>query len=103
MCGGWHRSEIVDWDDAKLLRAVRSELQLAMGISAEPAFTEIVRWDKAIPQYHIGHLERVKRIEDRLAELPGLFVGGNAYRGVALNDCTEQAILLARKVSDYLK
>ena len=59
-------------------------------------FTKIVRWDKAIPQYHLGHLDRVARIEGRLTQHPGLFLGGNAYRGVALNDCTEQGRAVAR-------
>jgi oxygen-dependent protoporphyrinogen oxidase len=58
-------------------------------------FHQIVRWAKAIPQYHLGHLERVAWIEERAARHPGLYLGGNAYRGVALNDCVEQAARLA--------
>jgi oxygen-dependent protoporphyrinogen oxidase len=102
LAGGWHRAEVVDWDDARLLDAVRAELRLALGIVAEPAFREIVRWDRAIPQYHLGHLERVARIEERAARQPGLFLGGNAYYGVALNDCAEQAALLAGRVARHL-
>jgi oxygen-dependent protoporphyrinogen oxidase len=103
MCGGWHRPEVVDWDDARLFGAVRSELRLALGIDGEPVFRHLVRWDRAIPQYHVGHLERVARIEDRARAYPGLFLGGNAYRGVALNDCTEQGLVLARRVAGYLQ
>jgi oxygen-dependent protoporphyrinogen oxidase len=99
MAGGWHRPEIVGWDDARLMEAVRSELHLALGIQAAPVFTQIVRWDRAIPQYHVGHLQRVTRIEQRVGRYPGLFLAGNAYHGVALNDCTEQAELLARKIA----
>ena len=102
MCGGWNRPEIVDWDDVKLLASVRLEFAQAMEIHAEPAFHHVVRWDRAIPQYHLGHLERVARIEGRAAGHPGLFLGGNAYHGVALNDCTEQAALLAGRVAGYL-
>jgi oxygen-dependent protoporphyrinogen oxidase len=102
MCGGWNRPDIVDWDNARLLRAVRGEIRLAMGIEAEPVFHHIVRWDRAIPQYHLGHLERVAWIEERVARHPGLFLGGNAYHGVALNDCTEQAGILAEQVRRYL-
>jgi len=102
MCGGWHRPELVGWDDARLLAAVRQELAQAMGIQAAPIFQQIVRWDRAIPQYHLGHLERVAWIEDRVARHPGLFVGGNAYHGVAMNDCTEQAELLALRLTRYL-
>jgi oxygen-dependent protoporphyrinogen oxidase len=102
MCGGWHRADIVDWDNQRLLQAVRKELQLAMNVRAEPMFHKIVRWDKAIPQYHLGHLDRVARIEGRMTQHPGLFLGGNAYRGVALNDCTEQGAVIAERVQAYL-
>jgi oxygen-dependent protoporphyrinogen oxidase len=85
-----------------LLAAARAELRLALGVVAEPVFHHVVRWDRAIPQYHLGHLERVGRIEGRAAGHPGLFLGGNAYHGVALNDCTEQAALLAGRVAGYL-
>jgi len=102
LCGGWHRADVVGWDDDRLLRAVRDEFRLALGITAAPRFHTIVRWDRAIPQYHVGHLERVRWIEERVGRLPGLFVGGNAYHGVALNDCTEQGEALARRLSAYL-
>jgi oxygen-dependent protoporphyrinogen oxidase len=102
MCGGWHRAEVAGWEDARLLEAVRSELHLAMGIRAAPCFTRIVRWDRAIPQYHLGHLEHVAGIEARAARHPGLFLTGNAYHGVALNDCTERAETTASLVREYL-
>ena len=103
MSGGWHRGDNVDWDDTRLLNAIRAELKLAMNIAAEPIFHKIVRWQKAIPQYHLGHLQRVAAIEERLTQHPGLFLGGNAYRGVALNDCTEQADVIGQRVQQYLQ
>lgn len=101
LCGGWHRGEMTDWPDERLLRAVRAELRLAMGVTAAPVFVQVIRWPTAIPQYVIGHLDRVARIEGRVARLPGLFVGGNAYYGVAMNDCTEQADVLAERVAAW--
>ena len=98
MCGGWNRPDILRWDDTRLLQAVRAELSIAMGIQAAPIFHKIIRWHHAIPQYHLGHLERVTRIETRLKKHPCLWLGGNAYHGVALNDCTEQGALLAESV-----
>jgi oxygen-dependent protoporphyrinogen oxidase len=103
LCGGWHRPEVVDWDDGRLLQAARAELRLAMKITAEPVFHHIVRWDRAIPQYHLGHIDRVAWIRGRLAGQPGLFVGGNAFDGVAVNDCTEQGELLAHSIRQYLR
>jgi oxygen-dependent protoporphyrinogen oxidase len=102
LCGGWHRAEVVGWDDERLLAAVREEMRLALGITAAPRFHHIQRWEQAIPQYHLGHQARVAWIEERLERHPGLFVGGNAYHGVALNDCTEQAADLAVDIRQYL-
>lgn len=101
MCGGWQRPEIVAWDDDRLLQSVRQELRLAMNITAAPIFHHIVRWQRAIPQYHVGHLERVAWIEQRAECHPGLFLAGNAYRGVAMNDCTEQAQIVAERVAAF--
>jgi oxygen-dependent protoporphyrinogen oxidase len=101
MCGGWHRGDMVDWDDERLLRAVRDEFAAVMGLRAEPVFHEIVRWPRAIPQYHVGHLERLSWIEERLIRHPRLYLTGNAYRGVALNDCVEQADLLAERIASH--
>jgi oxygen-dependent protoporphyrinogen oxidase len=103
MCGGWNRPDVVDWDDGRLLNAVRAELQAAMGIATAPVFHCIIRWPCAIPQYHVGHLDRLAWIDGRLGSHPGLFLGGNAYRGVALNDCTEQGEVVARQVARYLQ
>jgi protoporphyrinogen/coproporphyrinogen III oxidase len=99
LCGGWHRGDIVDRADDRLIDSVRNELRISMGVTAAPVFSQVVRWPAAIPQYLIGHLDRVRRIEERVATHRGLFVGGNAYHGVAMNDCTEQAMVLADRVA----
>jgi oxygen-dependent protoporphyrinogen oxidase len=103
ICGGWHRRNITVWDDDQLSLAVRREMRQILGITERPVFMHITRWDRAIPQYHLGHLDRVTQIESLAQRHPGLFLGGNAYHGVSLNDCTEQGELLARKVAEYLK
>jgi oxygen-dependent protoporphyrinogen oxidase len=102
MCGGWQRPEVVSWDDGRLIQAVVADLRVSLGIAAPPVFQRIIRWDRAIPQYHVGHLERVAFIEARAAHHPGLFLAGNAYHGIALNDCTEQAELIAARVAQLL-
>jgi protoporphyrinogen/coproporphyrinogen III oxidase len=100
LCGGWNRPDVVDWPDERLVAAVRAELRLAQRVTAEPAFVHVVRWDRAIPQYLLGHPERVAAIEARAGRHPGLVVAGNAYRGVALNDCTEQAEMIAKALAN---
>jgi protoporphyrinogen/coproporphyrinogen III oxidase len=102
MCGGWNRPDIASWNDERFVQAVRAELRLSMGIEAAPVFHRIIRWERAIPQYRLGHLENVNWIEERSRRYPGLFLGGNAYHGVSLNDCTEQAEKVSTKVAFLL-
>jgi oxygen-dependent protoporphyrinogen oxidase len=102
MCGGWNRPEVAGWEHGRLLEVVRDELRRTLGIMAAPLYHRIIQWDRAIPQYHLGHLERVNWIEKRSTHYPGLILTGNAYRGVALNDCTEQALVVARRVKEVL-
>jgi oxygen-dependent protoporphyrinogen oxidase len=73
-----------------------------MGVTGEPVFRRIVRWPAAVPQYVQGHSERVARIDAATALHPGLFLTGNAYRGVALGDCVEQGEQVAARVAVYL-
>jgi oxygen-dependent protoporphyrinogen oxidase len=103
LVGGFHRAEQVDWDDDKLARAVHAEMKLAMGVKGEPIFRRVVRWSAAIPQYVIGHAERVARIDALAARHTGLFLAGNAYKGVAMADCVEQGMATAAKVAQYLQ
>jgi oxygen-dependent protoporphyrinogen oxidase len=102
LCGGIHRGEMLDWDDNTLTHAVHAELQLAMGVRGEPVFRRIIRWPRAIPQYVLGHLDRLRRIESLLTGHPGLFLTGNAYRGVAMADCVEQGERVAAQVVAFL-
>jgi oxygen-dependent protoporphyrinogen oxidase len=103
MCGGWHRAEVAGYPNTRLLEVVRGELRLAMGIQAPPLFHHIVRWDRAIPQYLVGHAQRVAWIEERVTRYPGVFLSGNAYHGVAMNDCTERAEVVAVEIKRYLE
>jgi oxygen-dependent protoporphyrinogen oxidase len=102
LCGGGGRPEMVGWDDDRLIAAVREELRIAMQAQAAPVFARVIRWPRAIPQYNLGHLQRVAAIEEQVKLHPGLFVAGNAYHGVAMNDCTEQAEILAERVGRFL-
>ncbi len=102
LCGGVKRADVYDWDDETLLRKCHAEMQLALHVRGAPVFTQVVRWPKAIPQYNLGHLDRVQRIEDAVNKRAGLFVTGNAFHGVTMNDVTEQAERVANQVRDFL-
>jgi oxygen-dependent protoporphyrinogen oxidase len=100
--GGWRRRDVLAWDDTTLVRQVREDLQATMRISAAPCFTWTCRWERAIPQYHVGHLDRLAKIDERRRVHFGLFLTGNCYRGVSLNDCTLDAEQTSRHVLRYL-
>lgn len=100
--GGWRRRDVLEWDDAAILAAVTDDLRQSLGIAIPPVFSWIYRWPRAIPQYMLGHLDRVARIEKRLEAYPGLFVTGNSLRGVSLNDCTRNAEETAHKVIQHV-
>ena len=85
--GGAGRGEFVGMSDEALTAVARAELREVLGIQAEPELVRINRLPRALPQYNLGHLERLGRIDGRLARLPGLFLAGAAYRGVGIPDC----------------
>ena len=103
MCGGWNRSDIITWDDDTLVRAVLGELRQSMDLTATPRLVRIFRWPRAIPQYQLGHTSLVMAIEHRRRGHPGLYLTGNSYRGISVNDCTEEAIRCAKEVSVNLE
>ncbi len=95
MVGGARHPEHVALGDAALEQLVREELAATLGIHAAPIYRRLVRWERGIPQYEVGHLARVARIDAHLARHPGLHLTGNAYRGVGMNDCVRNAEALA--------
>lgn len=85
--GGALQPEMLERDDPSLVGSARRELQALLGIGATPLFTDVHRHIRAMPQYRVGHLDRIARIDARLREHPGLQLAGNAYRGVGMPDC----------------
>lgn len=85
--GGAMQPELLLQSDDELKKMVRSELAEMLGVRGEPEFMEVVRYDRAMPQYHLGHLDRVANIEGRAFAYSGLHLAGNAYHGVGIPDC----------------
>jgi len=73
--------------DEIIAAAVRQEIHRIMGVGVEPVFVRVARWPRSMAQYTVGHQERVKRIEERMARLPGLHLAGNGYHGIGVPDC----------------
>lgn len=102
MIGGAHDPGAVELGDKALVAAVKDDLRRAMGIHADPWFVEIMRHPRGIPQYNLGHPQRVRTIERRLGEHAGLFVSGNSYHGISVNACVEEAPRVAEAVLEHL-
>ena len=96
--GGVGREEILQLDDAALTSKVRAELAALCGISVEPTYTEVNRWWKAMPQYTIGHLDRLAQLDAALSRYPGLVLTGAGYRGVGIPDCIRDGASAAERV-----
>jgi oxygen-dependent protoporphyrinogen oxidase len=98
--GGPHNQDIMEKDDEELGRIALSEMRDILGIpdSAEPLFVKVFRWHLAMPQYTMGHLDRVTEIEARSADLKGLALAGGGYRGVGVPNCIESGERAADKV-----
>ena len=90
--GGSHDPEVLQIPDEEILRMVRDELRQILGLTAEPRFGRIYRWERSMAQYEVGHLERVTEIERLRAGLPGLALAGNAYRGIGVPDCIKSGM-----------
>ncbi len=73
--------------DGELVDLARTELQSTLGIAQKPVFARVDRYPQGMPQYTLGHLDRVDRIEKLASETPGVFLAGNSYRGVGISDC----------------
>ena len=67
-------------------------------LTGQPLWTDVARWPRSMPQYHVGHLARVARIEARVAKLHGLALAGNAYRGVGIPQCIHSGEAAAERV-----
>jgi oxygen-dependent protoporphyrinogen oxidase len=88
-CSAGHARDAraLELGDEALLGAVRADLAEAMGVHAAPIESRVFRFERALPQYAVGHLDRVARIEAAMGALPGVSLCGAAYRGVGVASC----------------
>ncbi len=96
--GGVGREDILQLDDDTLTETVRKELDALCGIRATPTFIEVNRWWKAMPQYTLGHLDRLTQLEAAVSRYPGLVLTGAGYRGVGIPDCIRDGALAAERI-----
>ncbi|MBL9125154.1 MAG: protoporphyrinogen oxidase [Planctomycetaceae bacterium] len=100
--GGACHPEMNELTDVRLRELVLGQLGELLGLSGEPDLFHLVRWSDAMPQYYLGHTERVARIEGALRRWPTLALAGNAYHGVGVPQCIHSGQLAARRVAAAL-
>jgi protoporphyrinogen/coproporphyrinogen III oxidase len=100
--GGMLQQPLFERDDAAMIRSVRAELASLLGVRAEPLLTRVRRHADSMPQYEVGHQERVKRIEAALLRCPTLALAGSAYHGVGISDCVRTGEQAAETIVEAL-
>jgi oxygen-dependent protoporphyrinogen oxidase len=98
--GGALQPELLERSDAELISLVQAELGELLGVRGREDFVHVARYDRAMPQYHVGHVELVRAIEERAALLQGLELAGNAYHGVGLPDCIHSGERAAERLCE---
>ncbi len=88
--------------DEELRAAVESDVVAAMAVRGRPLFARVSRWPGQMPQYTVGHLERVAVAEAALAGFPRIRLAGAAYHGVGIPDCVSQGRTVAREIAEML-
>ncbi len=103
MMGGATNPAAIDLSDRHVQDYVMADLRDIMGIDQAPDFVRIFRHNHAIPQYTRGHGQRLLAVEEGARKIPGLFVTGNAFFGIGLNDCVNASNSTAEHVIGYLE
>jgi len=101
MVGGAKSPETAMLADERIISMVFDELKPILTLKSDPDMVRIYRWEKAIPQYLLGHSKNLELLDDRLRHYPGLYLAGNAYRGIGMNDCIENGYKLADRIAGY--
>jgi oxygen-dependent protoporphyrinogen oxidase len=96
--GGAARPELVDRTDAELVAIAAEQSAELLNIHGPPILSHVARWRAAMPQYHLGHLDRVAAIDERIKAWPGLELAGNAYEGVGVPHTIRSGELAAERV-----
>jgi oxygen-dependent protoporphyrinogen oxidase len=104
--GGTLDPALAKLSESEIIAVVHQDLKktiLRPNTKAEPKAIAVHIWDKAIPQYEIGHLERLATVEAELQKSQGLYVSANFIGGVALGDCIKRSLQEAKKIEAFLR
>lgn len=95
---------IVDLSDDEIVKIVLEDMNKTMNITMEPEFAVISRWKNAMPQYTVGHKERLSKVLEQVdQQLPGVFIAGASFEGLGIPDCIDQGEAAVEKVLQFVK
>lgn len=97
--GGVRDPEGARLKDAEIASIANQDIKKALSIEDDAELVGITKYDRAIPQYNVGHVARIRRVEEIVSTLPGLTLTGNWMHGVATGNCIEDAEKIARLIS----
>jgi len=100
--GGALQAELLGLSDKELVQIAIEELRDLLHIDGDPLISDVARWPRSMPQYHVGHLSRVARIEQLAARYPTLALAGNAYHGVGIPQCIASAEAAAKRIASKI-
>ena len=100
--GGMRQPELAQRDEAAIAALVQEELVSLLGVRAAPRRIWVNRWERAIPQYTLGHLGRMAAIDEAERALPGLYFCANYRGGISVADCIKSSRAAADRVAQYL-
>jgi len=94
---------IVELSDADIEKTVLRDLEKSLGITQKPAFTVVSRWKQSMPQYTVGHENRLEKMREILKkEFPNVKLAGSSYEGISVPDCVLQGRQAAEEIMDKL-
>jgi oxygen-dependent protoporphyrinogen oxidase len=96
--GGELQKDLLLQSDEELVQLATNELKSLLGFAGEPIMANVIRWTDAMPQYYVGHLDRIAMIEAEIAKQPGLSIIGNSLHGVGIAPTIAQATKVARAI-----
>jgi len=100
--GGRGRETVLEQDDQGLVECVRRELETIVGITTAPKYIEIHRWIRGMPQYVLGHQERLAKVKQLLAACPGVYVTGAGLHGIGIPDCIREGARIGHQLIEEL-
>ncbi|MEZ4846938.1 MAG: protoporphyrinogen oxidase, partial [Bdellovibrionota bacterium] len=99
--GGALQEHVLSQSLQDLRATILQEISLILQIEGDPIFDDFTLWPKSMPQYTMGHIERVQQIKKLFEQLPNCYLLGNAYSGVGIPDLIEQSNCLSLKITSH--